>query len=92
MPREDSMLVPSDESLNHQIAETFAAVSPSDPAWTEKVWGSVFKHDASLAVGRGLGTYINRNVMDTYAGVSRGVAQWTVRDSRMLLPTEDSKY
>jgi len=84
MAKEDSMLIPSDDGLNHQIADTFAAVSHSDPAWTEKVWGSVFKNDGTLGLGWGLGKYLNRNVMDGYAGVSRGVEQWTVRGSRML--------
>lgn len=89
MARDDSMLVPSDEGFNHQIAETFAAVSQSDPAWTEKVWGAIFKNDGSLGIGWGMGKYTNRNVMDAYAGVSRGVEQWTVRGSRMLFPTPD---
>ena len=34
----------------------------------------------------GLGKYINRNVMDGFAGVSRGTEQWTVRASRRLTP------
>jgi hypothetical protein len=84
------MLVPSDEGFNHQIVETFATVSHSDPAWTEKVWGSIFRNDGYLGIGWGMGKYINRNVMDGYAGVSRGVEQWTVRGSRMLFPTPDS--
>ena len=40
--------------------------------------------DGSLQVGFGLGKYTNRNVMDAYAGISRGVEQWTVRASRRL--------
>ncbi len=90
MPKEDSLLVPSDEGFNHQVAETFASVSQSDPAWTEKAWGSIFKNDGSLGIGWGMGKYINRNVIDAYAGVSRGVEQWTVRGSRMLFPSPDT--
>ena len=40
----------------------------------------------SLQLGFGLGKYTNRNVMDAYAGVSRGVEQMTVRASRRLHP------
>ena len=31
-------LVPEDELLTHQIVDTFATVSQSDPSWTEKIW------------------------------------------------------
>lgn len=77
-------LLLSDEGLNHQIAETFATVSQSDLAWTEKVWGCFSLLDGSLQVDTGLGKYQNRNVMDAFAGVSRGTEQWTVRSSREL--------
>ena len=40
--------------------------------------------DGSLQLGFGLGKYNNRNVMDSYAGISRGVEQVTVRASRAL--------
>jgi hypothetical protein len=40
--------------------------------------------DGSLQLGFGLGKYTNRNVMDAYAGISRGVEQITVRGSRRL--------
>src|SRR3954470_11029675 len=40
--------------------------------------------DGSLQLAFGIGKYPNRNVMDAYAGVSRGVEQWTVRSSREL--------
>src|SRR5947207_3075020 len=42
--------------------------------------------DGSLQLGFGLGKYTNRNVMDGYAGISRGVEQVTVRGSRRLSP------
>ena len=89
MSRTDSMLVPSDEGFNHQIADTFASVSQTDRSWTEKVCGSIFRKDGSLQIGWGVGKYLNRNVMDAYAGISRGVEQWTVRSSRMLFPMPD---
>jgi len=64
----------ADEGLNHQIVDTFAVVSESDLASTEKIWTSIAKTDGSLRLDFGLGLYHN--------GVSRGSEQWTVRGSR----------
>jgi hypothetical protein len=77
-------LGPLDELLAHQIVDTFATVSQSDRSWTEKVCAMAAAPDGSIALGFGLGKYPNRNVMDAYAGVSRGKEQWTVRASREL--------
>jgi hypothetical protein len=79
-------LVPADETFNHQIADTFATVSQSDRSWTEKVCAMTCARDGSLQLGFGIGKYPNRDVLDGYAGVSRGVEQWTVRASRELAP------
>jgi len=75
-----------DESFGHQIIDTFAVVGTSDPSWTEKVCAMAAARDGSLQIGFGLGKYNNRNVMDAYAGISRGVEQITVRSSRRLAP------
>jgi hypothetical protein len=64
-------LLPSDEGFNHQIVDTFAAVSQSDYSWTEKVCGMAAARDGSLQLAFGFGKYTNRNVVDAYAGVSR---------------------
>ena len=77
-------LVPADETFHHQITDTFATVSQSDRSWTEKVCAMACARDGSLQLGFGIGKYLNRSVMDAYAGVSRGVEQWTVRASREL--------
>lgn len=77
-------LLHADEYFNHQIVETFASVSQSDYSWTEKVCGMAAARDGSLAIGFGFGKYVNRNVVDAYGGISRGVEQWTVRASREL--------
>lgn len=77
-------LLEADELFNHQIVDTFATVSQSDYSWTEKVCGMVAARDGSLQVGFGFGKYPNRNVVDGYGGVSRGLEQWTVRASRAL--------
>lgn len=79
-------LVPADETFNHQITETFATVSQSDRSWTEKICAQAAARDGSVQVHLGMGKYPNRGVLDAYAGVSRGVEQWTVRASRGLAP------
>ena len=68
-------LIPADEQFCHQVTETFANVGSSDPSWTEKVCAMAAAKDGSLQLGFGLGKYVNRNVMDAYAGISRGVAK-----------------
>ncbi len=82
-------LIPADESFHHQITDTFATVSQSDRSWTEKVCAMACGRDGALQLAFGMGKYPNRNVMDAYAGVSRGVEQWTVRASRELGATPD---
>src|SRR5512145_2129141 len=77
-------ILPADEGFTHQIAETFAHVGTSDPAWTEKVCAMAMARDGSLQLGFGIGKYPNRNVMDAYAALSRGKEQVTVRASREL--------
>lgn len=79
-------LVAADESFDHQITDTFATVGHADRSWTEKVCAMACARDGSLQVAFGIGKYTNRNVMDAYAGASRGVEQWTVRASRELAP------
>ena len=79
-------LLPADEQLGHQIADTFATVATSDPSWTEKICAMAMARDGSVQVGFGLGKYTNRNVMDGYAALSRGAEQVTVRASRRLAP------
>lgn len=83
-------LVHADESFSHQIVETHASVQQSDLSWAEKVCGMVAARDGSLSIGFGFGKYANRNVVDGYGGVSRGVEQWAVRASRALDSDPDS--
>ncbi|HEX5144995.1 MAG TPA: hypothetical protein VFW21_14110 [Mycobacterium sp.] len=77
-------LVPEDEFLTHQIVDTFATVSQSDPSWTEKIWSMAHARDNSLQLVLGVGKYTNRGVFDGAAGVCRGTEQWTVRAGRRL--------
>lgn len=77
-------LTPADEQLTHQIADSFAVVSTGDLSWTERICAMAAATDGALQVAFGLGRYPNRNVLDAYAGVSRGAAQTTVRASRRL--------
>jgi hypothetical protein len=74
----------ADESLNHQIVDTFATIAQTDYAWTEKIWASLASIDGSLQVDFGIGKYHNRGIIDGFGGVSRGHEQWTVRGSREL--------
>jgi hypothetical protein len=81
---EDGVLVPADEWFVHQIVETQAHVAHADRSWTEKVCAMAGARDGSISLGLGVGKYVNRNVFDGYAAVSRGREQWTVRASRRL--------
>jgi hypothetical protein len=81
---EPAPLVPADETLTHQIIDTFATVGQSDPSWTEKVWAIAHARDGSLQVCFGIGKYTNRGVFDAAGGACRGTDQWTVRGSRRL--------
>ena len=89
MPNPVGPLIPADENFTHQVVDTFASVGTSDPSWTEKVCAMAMANDGSLQIGFGLGKYTNRNVMDAYAALSRGVEQLTVRASRRLAPQPD---
>jgi hypothetical protein len=77
-------LLGADEGLNHQIVDTFATLSQSELAWTEKIWASLARVDGSLQVDFGLGKYQNRGIIDGFGGISRGREQWTVGGSRVL--------
>nr|MDT0664384.1 hypothetical protein [Micromonospora sp. DSM 115978] len=66
-PNDIGALRGADEALTHQIVDTFATVSESDLAWTEKIWGSLASADGSLQVAFGLGKYHNRGVIDGFA-------------------------
>jgi len=74
----------ADEGLHHQIVDTFAVVSESDHAWTEKLWTSIATTDGAIQVDFGMGKYHNRGIIDGFGGVSRRREQWTVRGSREL--------
>lgn len=89
MPNAIGPLTPADELFHHQVAETFATVGTTDLAFTEKVCAMAARTDGSLQLGFGFGKYPNRDVMDGYAGVSRGHEQLTVRASRRLWPEPD---
>jgi hypothetical protein len=70
----------------HQTVDTFARAGTTDRAWTEKVCAMAAATDGSAQLAFGIGKYVNRGVMDGWAGISRGVEQWTVRASRELSP------
>ena len=82
-------LIAADEQFTHQIVDTHARVGTSERSWTEKVCAQASAMDGSVQLALGVGKYTNRNVMDGYAGISRGVEQWTVRSSRVLAPNPE---
>lgn len=82
-------LAAADEAFNHQIVNTHAAVGTPDRGWTEKAWFTLMRKDASLQVNFGLGKYANRNIIDGFAGIQRGLQQRTVRASRLLVQNPD---
>lgn len=84
MPIGITPIIGADEYLNHQIVNSFASVAVPDISWTEKVWSSMARRDGGMQVNFGIGKYINRNVIDGFAGLSSGVSQYTVRASREL--------
>jgi hypothetical protein len=82
------VLTPWDEFLCHQIPTTMDHVYTSDPAWTERIYISlydVFGKDTIL--GCGVGQYPNRNVQDGFATVWHHGQQHNIRMSRRLRPT-----
>lgn len=83
-------LIAADEGFHHQVADTFAVVGTSDPAWTEKVCAMAMSRDGAIQLGFGMGKYTNRDVLDGYGAVSRGKSQWTVRASRRLAPAPET--
>lgn len=87
---EIGQLTDLDETLNHQIVDTFATVVTPDHSWTEKIWVALIRKDGGMGIDFGMGRYHNRGIMDGFAAVSRGAEQWTVRGSRELRedPTE----
>ena len=78
------MITALDEMLNHQIVDTFSTTFTSEHSWTEKIWTALVRKDGTLAIDFGLGRYHNRGILDGWAAVSRGAAQWTVRANREL--------
>jgi hypothetical protein len=70
--------------------DTFARVGERDRSWTEKICAMAAARDGSVQLALGLGKYTNRGVMDAYAGISRGVEQWTVRSSREMAPDPET--
>src|ERR1700722_6453392 len=78
-------LLGADEGLNHQIVDTFATLSQSELAWTEKIWASIARIDGTLQLDFGLGKYQNRGIIDGFGGVSRRREQWRAR-ARLELP------
>jgi hypothetical protein len=81
------MLTPWDEFLCHQLPTTMDHVFTSDPAWTERVYISLYNvADKDMILGCGVGQYPNKNVQDGFATVWYQGKQYNFRASRTLRP------
>jgi len=79
------MLTPWDEFLCHQLPTTMDHVFTSDPAWTERVYISLYNvADKDMILGCGVGQYPNKNVQDGFATVWYQGKQYNFRASRRL--------
>jgi len=66
-------LGPADERFDYQITDTFATVGLSDPSWTEKVRAWRPAVTGACSSDSAWARFTNRNVLDGYTGLSRGV-------------------
>jgi hypothetical protein len=80
------MLTAQDDHIGHQLPTTFDHVGTSDPAWMERLWYTGHPKSGDVIFDIGLGYHPNRNVMDAFAGVTSGTAQFNFRASRRLRP------
>src|SRR5213596_2647306 len=84
------MLTPWDEFLCHQLPTTLDHVSTSDPAWTERIYVSLYDIASKETIfGCGIGQYPNKDVQDGFATVWHQGKQYNFRASRTLRPHID---
>ncbi len=84
------MLTTLDESLLHQVAETFDNTPISDHRFFDRIWIGMHSPDGNLAVMSSFGVYKNNNVMDCYLCIQENAAkQYNHRFSRRLRPNVD---
>jgi len=84
------VLTAHDEYFCHQTVKSFEDVESTDRNWTEKSYIVVYDTSGEVMVTIGLGKYINRNVMDAFAGVALRDSIHNVRASRELRPDLDT--
>ena len=78
-------LVPADETLHHQITDTFATVSQRDRSWTEKVCAMAARQGRlDLSSASAWASTRTGACSTPTPAVSIGNEQWTVRASRRL--------
>jgi len=84
------MLSPLDETLLHQVAETFDNTPVSDHRFFDRTWIGMHSPDGALAVMSSFGVYKNNNVMDGYLCIQENAErQYNHRFSRRLRPNID---
>src|SRR2546430_9320786 len=66
----NAMLTSWDEFLCHQLPTTMDHVYTSDPAWTERIYISLYDvANKDTILGCGIGQYPNKNVQDGFATI-----------------------
>ena len=83
-----------DETLRHQLPQTFDAVGTSDPRFFDRYWFSCYDPAGELAIILGMGLYSNMNVLDGFVACQvpqdgGGTTQHNFRYSRALRPEVD---
>lgn len=80
------MLLGIDEYPFHQITDTFAAVSGTDPSWNDGHYVCVANQAGTVALTSNVRLYQNNDVLDGFVCLRHADRQYNVRVSRRLRP------
>ncbi len=83
-----------DETLRHQLPQTFDTVGTSDPRFFDRYWFSCYNPSGAVTMILGMGLYSNMNVLDGFVAcqvpqADGGTTQRNFRYSRALRPNID---
>ena len=88
-----------DETLRHQLPQTFDTVGTSDPRFYDRYWFSCYDPEGEITMIIGMGLYCNMNVLDGFVACQipngepsgdAGTTQRNFRFSRELRPDIDT--
>ncbi len=80
------MLTKLDDTLWHQLPQTFDHVGTSDPRFFDRFWFAIYAPAEGIAMQVTMGSYSNTNVLDAGVMVIDGPRQHNLRVSRALRP------